>query len=398
MARMNIIPLPKNLVDYCFQLDPTYKDKYKHVLTELKIFKNIKKLDVSYIISELPLEGNKNKKIIKEIISKSPQYYEDLVEIFESKQDNCNLYKFQNHYNYLNNPTLNRDIILLTLSKKPDLFSIIPENFKNDEGLLSLVLKYNATLLQDSPKKNDKRFVMKALKKNLHIISYASDELKQDSDIIDLLISLSLQKINKNVNNFKKLPYEAKDIYPVAEQAIVNNPAMLEFCTERIKNDKHIIKFSLKRNCTLFLLLPNHFQNDEELKQIVLERYLKKIEKNGNNLQHAPEFIKKNKQFVLKAISSKSNALQYASSELQNDKEIVLRAVSKHGLSLQYASTELQNDKEIVLQAVSNHGISLKYASTELQNDKEIVLRAVSKHSLSLQYASEKLQNEISVA
>jgi hypothetical protein len=194
------------------------------------------------------------------------------------------------------------------------------------------------------PNWNDRKYVLKAVKKSGLALRYASEDFKKDREIV--------------------------------LKAVKNHGYALDYASEDLKNDREFI--------------------------------LEAVKSNGWALQYAWEGFKNDRKIVLEAVMSIGEALYYASEGFKNDREIVLEAVKNNGLALYYASEDLKNDREIVLEAVKNckdnrnlvieavkyYGCALEYASDDLKKDREIVLEAVKKNGDALQFASEDFKKD----
>jgi hypothetical protein len=158
--------------------------------------------------------------------------------------------------------------------------------------------------------KNKKNDVMNFVKKNGKALEFASDELQNNSDIVNEAIS----KGNLELQN---------------------------------ASDK------LKNNCTVVTAA---------------------VKKNGIKLQYASNNLKDNLQVVIEAVKNIGLALQYASNNLKGNIEVVTEAVKNDGRSLQYASDELKNDPKIVYLAISNDYRAFEYASNNIKDMMYMVI------------------------
>ena len=120
----------------------------------------------------------------------------------------------------------------------------------------------------------------------------------------------------------------------------------------------------------------------------------------------ATDELKNDKEMALFAVSHGSAPhqcdpdiiLRYASEAIRADKDVVLAAVRRNGWSLEYASEELKADKDVVLVATINNSWSLTYASPALRADKEFVIELVKRAGeCALRYVDEALQNDADV-
>jgi hypothetical protein len=250
-----------------------------------------------------------------------------------------------------------KDIVLKYVKKNSHNLKFISVELRNDEDVIFASINdiceecfnYASNRL-----KNNKDFILKAVKKNSHIIKYINEELKKDREIL-----LEAVKYKGTVLEF--IPKEFQNDREIVLTAVQNIGIALHYASEELKNDIEILLTAIKNNEVMFYYFSTKF--------------------------------KKDRKFVLESVKLNGLVLQFVSEKLQNDKEIVFQAVNNNGLALQFASEELINDYYIVLQAVKNRGKSLKYASEKLKNNIYIVLQAIKYEGYALKYASEELRN-----
>lgn len=139
----------------------------------------------------------------------------------------------------------------------PYNFDYISNDFKNDEEIASLVINNLSDEINFPPfkniglnLKNNKKFFIKIISKTPYLFQYASNELKEDLDLLEHLLKKLRCKVDYSYSNSKEL----------LEPQIKDFPYFLNFATEEILNDRKII--------------------------------LKAIQKSSSNIQYASEEIK----------------------------------------------------------------------------------------------------------
>jgi hypothetical protein len=182
---------------------------------------------------------------------------------------------------------------------------------------------------------NNFTIVMAALKRNGTVISYVSEELRDNQDVV----TTAIKYFEKNKKNY----------------------CALGFASDRLRDDPNVVMFSVK-----------HY---------------------GNSLCYASDRIKNNKNIVMEALQNGCE-LKHVSPELQDDYEIVMFCAKRFGDYFHNVSERLLNDSRIMMEAVKNNGMSLRNASKQIQNNSEIVMEAVKNNGTSLCYASERLYNK----
>ena len=124
------------------------------------------------------------------------------------------------------------------------------------------------------------------------------------------------------------------------------------------------------------------------------DKTLKAVNNNGMLLEYASDRLKNDKDVVLKAVRNFGKALEFASLKLRDDEDVVLEAIKQNGEALKFASDRLKNDKDIVLTAIKNCGYALKFTSKRLQDDKEFILKIVEEDEWNIYWASNRLQKD----
>jgi hypothetical protein len=209
-------------------------------------------------------------------------------------------------------------------------------------------------------------------------LKYDSEDLRNDKDFI-------LEAVKQNG---WALEYASKDLRNnkvVMLEAFKQNGWALKYASEDLRNDKDFILEAFKQNGWALKYASVYLRND---KDFILEA----VKQNGWALNYASEDLRNDKDFILEAVKQNGRILQYASNNLRNNKEVMLEAVKQGESALNYASENLKNDKEFNLEVMKQNIFSLEKVS-DLRNEKEAVLATVKWDGLSLKYASEDLRN-----
>lgn len=168
--------------------------------------------------------------------------------------------------------------------------------------------------------RSDEEVVMAALKKDVKVLQYASEELKINRTFILEVV--------------KQIGYDA-----------------LRYASKDFRTDKEFILEGIKQYCyEVFEYNSEDFWNDREF-------VLDAIKYNSYVLRFIPEFLKSDKAFFLKIIELKGcRILRYASKSLRSDEEFMLEAVKLDPYALEYASEILKSNKDFILKAVRQNG------------------------------------------
>ena len=229
--------------------------------------------------------------------------------------------------------------------------------------------------------------------------------------IVDLVSELQWgnhEFFDPKEKNFDSVFYEDRNHFIYA---LLVNGDILQYASEEFKNDKELVEMAVRSKCTAFEFASEDIKSDKgfilELiglesniisflpEKILLDKdFLSqlKVDTLTELLEHGPEELKNDKEFVLKLIGHCGYSLEYLSEDFKNDFDIVYAAVTHNGQAYQFASENLKSNKEIILAAVSESGAVLEDMSDEIRSDREIVKKAVSNFGGALEDASDDLK------
>lgn len=126
------------------------------------------------------------------------------------------------------------------------------------------------------------------------------------------------------------------------------------------------------------------------------KQYLLSIIRSKNNiLNFISEKFKNDKDIVIKVVSLNGQEFKLIDETLKDNKEVVLAAVKKSGYTIADASERLKGDEEIILTAVTNYNRAIWYVSNQLQKNEHLMLKVFYKNINALQYVNEQLKEEI---
>jgi hypothetical protein len=153
---------------------------------------------------------------------------------------------------------------------------------------------------------------------------------------------------------------------------------VIEFASDDMKNDSEIIMAAVTQHYSALKYASNELKQNKQLVMFAIQQH-------GRALRYASEELRKDREVVMAAVQKNDVALEYASKNLRNDKDIVMVAVRQNGNSLRYASNEMKNDKNVVLMAVAQNCYGLLYASEGLQGDEDVIRIAMEKNEFILE-------------
>jgi len=198
-------------------------------------------------------------------------------------------------------------------------------------------------------------------------LEYASDELKQDREVVE---AAAFQDLNS-----------------------------LRFAGDKPRSDVVLVLalveehgwYAVKRKAVAPGLIPGDVLVDPAMTLAAVKAG------DPDAFKFAPAETKSDVNAFKKAIGYGHRSLKYAATNVKADRDVVLAIVSENGDSLEEASDHLKDDREIIMAAVKQSGLALREASTALKKDREIVMQAVQQDGSALQYAAEELRADPSM-
>jgi hypothetical protein len=219
--------------------------------------------------------------------------------------------------------------------------SILPEEFSQNIEFYEKVVKLNPQGLILFPKdiQNNKKIVSKTGS----LLQYASEELKDDLQVVQVAIS-------NDVAAYKHASPRLQSNENIMLQTLNNNQPYWD----QLSKDKFKSKKILIHQINHGGILPHDLPN-ELLKELTedIEFVKEFISLNGLFLQCVGDSNKSNFNIVMMAVKQNGMSLQFAIDEFKSDPEIVKMAISKNEQAYEYASLSLQEDENIMLYALS---------------------------------------------
>ena len=184
----------------------------------------------------------------------------------------------------------------------------------------------------------NKTFILNALKININIFKWISDELKIDNDILMCAIKIdgySIMFLNSNqltvgicgnaifesynnANGFIK-KFNDSDVYV---QNMVNDYGMnLEYASDRLKSDKSTIMVAVSKNGMSIIFAPKDLcSSDEEILYTA-------VKNNGNVILFLNAVYRDKKKFCIAAVTNKGCIYKKISPNMKKDEDIAFSAV-----------------------------------------------------------------------
>ena len=192
------------------------------------------------------------------------------------------------------------------LNQNRIILNQIYEMLLNDRKCAKRLLDFHPTDFEflSEKLKADKSFVLETIPKYSNCIKYASEELRNDKQVILRVL-------------------------------VGKNGLLLEFASEALRNDREIVLRAIEgeKIGNSHLRIPSC--HDMHMN-------------NALALQFASPQLRNDREIVSKAIIRNALAIQFASEELRNDRILVSYAVQRNASVLDFVSEELRKDEKII--------------------------------------------------
>lgn len=377
------------------------------------------------------------------IIQENDQIFTDLYDIYTNK----------NKTYRLNNP----NIIFYPYSKEDtkkitDEYECYP-NIINNNVTKTLQTHFN---LSEPDLHKDPIFMKFCVSKYQNLLYYASDEIKDDIDIIYTGLNNSCdgkicrymsdrlksdREVIKNIlSAIEFASDEIKDDDEIVLLAIIHSAPNIYYASNRLKNDKTFMMKYLENEKSLekkvicsgytyiIMNISNQLIDDVEFitSFLELERLrLRDIEyRYSNSLCYVGENIKKNKKIInifleLEKINYNNckirdeytytyncNIYNNIDISLKYDNDIIKKCLDLDSYTLRILPSDVDLDRETIMIALNSNNIGVileenenifLYIPKKYQNDKEIVLKTIQKNGKNYFYISDELKNDTDI-
>lgn len=282
---------------------------------------------------------------------------------------------------------------------------------------------------------DDKLFMLYCVNLDGCMLSYASDNLKNDRELVYHAYKRkysSFQYCSNEVKNDKEF-IETKLFIPVIFEYLLNLKDDEEFVINVLKqsfsvikdlkstmiNDKEFISklFELDNfNCSIFQFFNFSLKNDKELIMKCIEVQKKNILKNVNyytpriDLDDIGALLRGDRDIIIECLKCDGTQLKNIPANYQSDNELILLGLNsgfkkiecweEYEDILDYIDKSFRRDKTIVIAAIRRHGNNYHYASKRLKNDPEVIIEAINNcwYDISKDDKYQPYRNEICVA
>jgi hypothetical protein len=209
--------------------------------------------------------------------------------------------------------------------------------------------------------KNDKAYVMEAVRREGYDLEHASYALRNDPEVVI--------------------------------QAAKHRPMAIKFATQHLQNDRTFFLKAIKEADGAVLCRAQFdFTDDKEMVLAAMEN------SKFIGLSHVSKRLCDDFDVVLASVKNRGYTYNYASNRLRTNRDIILAAVSNDG----YVVTDIpysirKFDKDVVIAASRTFSIAYSFASREIRDDKAVALRVMSYHGNMLYFSSNRLADDLDV-
>ena len=228
----------------------------------------------------------------------------------------------------------------------------------------------------------------------------------------------------KNIANIRRLEFNQNavrrdivsrfsDDEEFLRKIIVLDRLTFKYCPEKIRNDKKIAAYVIKKFPYLRNFLGTELKKelenlkgneieylfiDDDLESLIDKDFADELFESGVEtiFEHTSKKIKGNRQLIKDRLEKGAAWYLFeATPELRKDMELWTIAIEKDpDIYTDSRATFAHKKKELTLLAIegTKNNDVLKYASEELKDDEEVVAAAVKKDILNIKYASTRFQ------
>jgi len=332
----------------------------------------------------------------------------------------------------------NRALVLEFVKQYGKALQFASDNLKNDEKIVRAALEQDDETLQFASinLKSSKNFILSLMKTHPRAFISASDALKKEYK--------ALFEIIRRISDDKQRVIACDVLADPDNKALVLKSVKqygktLQLASDNLKDDKEIVfaalnqlnllpngsqisSFSttqnlfltaMQQNYQILRFAPNHIKDipalqiidkilADEIRAAALEAFihpedealaLQAVTIHDNLIAVLSDTLKENKRIVFTCFMSKRYLPENARlSDFETTEDMLLFAIKEWVGPFLYMSDRIQNNKEIILSLMNNNGHVLECIPERFKEDEEVVLAAMRQAKEILQYASKKLQ------
>ena len=275
-----------------------------------------------------------------------------------------------------------RNYVIEALRQNGLIYKHIETKFQIDEELALIAIEQDSDVVVEEmlPMEliEDGDFIEKVIRIQPHLITYFLGNKDYDILIHKKLLFIAIEEIGVDALwEMDSEIFKDIDIIVAALKSLYGQicwDPILCGASENAEYSKKIIEagYNLFGDKVLelnYLNLANHRQVVESVISI-----------NGHLLKFVNQEFKMDKGIIEKAILNDTHSFRFIPESLKDDRSFILKLVSINGKILSKLNNDLKNDKEIVRLAMLQDYDTLEYASDRLRNDKEFIFSVLNEN------------------
>jgi len=239
-----------------------------------------------------------------------------------------------------------------------------------------------------------KDLVLTAVKKDGKALQYASDELKNDKDVV----FAAFQRMGFSVENHMS-------VRDMVLTAVEKRGDALDYAAPDLKADRGVVLAAIEKSGNAWIFASDIMKTDKDILFRAFQKQGMPVDQNmtsqdlmmakccqglnGFSFQYAADFFKKDVDFVRGLVSKFGETLEFADPQLKANKEVVYAAVNNRKQAFEYVdkTANMWTDKSFVIQMVQWDGKTLEHAAGFLKADRDVILAAVKQNGTALKFA-----------
>lgn len=240
----------------------------------------------------------------------------------------------------------------------------------------------------------DKEVLLQSLKRNPFALELASDELKDDFEVVMCAVCGSgdvLEYASQNMRANREVVLAAVGCSKQALEfasaelradrdlvlaAVLSHGIALKFASRELQADFDVVKAAVScKGSDALEFAASALQSDSDLRELAK---IIDIQADPTRLPECSDDL------IGEFLARNGLLLEHAKPACQGDYNLVLTAVQQNASALQYASVSLKADRSLVLEAVRMRGEALEFADSALQNDLQVCCTAVRQNVMAL--------------
>ncbi|KAF0975389.1 hypothetical protein FDP41_005383 [Naegleria fowleri] len=249
-------------------------------------------------------------------------------------------------WNHIKNDNLRNDkeLVLEAIKHNENALEDASFSLQRDKNFVLEAIRWNEKCLCCAAYEflKDSEFVFEAIKQNKKALRWVPCELLTNEAFMLKVIKFIFPEFH-HLDSFE---HANKEIM----MKLVNEFGfLLIFASDELKNDRDIVSTAIRNDGLAFAFASHNLSSlDVETFSDMYQKKLLRTERIDLPYNDPPFF--NDKEIVLEVVKNDGFALKYASNELRKDRGLVMEAVKSNGYALFYASEELQNNHELVMQ------------------------------------------------